>query len=403
MKSYFRNGRWFGAFLLIAVALCITSAGTAQAGDAKGEGVFLIISLEQKTFDRTITDGSATVFVQIGTLTAGDTIYNTRYKKKPNVTIKLPGKYKWNDLDEHAFTVLGSFNAPLASVHLGSPVDPESNTIPRKVQEAFFLASPELTDELEGQLPTTVEIAQFIYDTAVGIAEAEGPNLPAPPSEPPLEDPVPAPTTMEEWFEYDYGEGDPRGRPLTPDMILQNIFLTEPGQEIDTTGDVYAEAEGDFLPHNPGPRLFGFEVKIEKSKKAKVDSDTELDVVIDIKPGNADNVIEKTDQGVVWTAILTTTKTVTKDGKDIEVVVFNAATEMDESWRTVYLGDAPATARKIEDVNHDGHKDITLKFRVNKISGLVPGTTLVTLTGKTDSTPGPSMNIIGSDYVTIKK
>jgi hypothetical protein len=223
-----------------------------------------------------------------------------------------------------------------------------------------------------------------------------------PPPEP--GDPEPLPASMKEWFERDYS-ADERGGPLSPDMILQNIFRTDPGGEqiLDTEDDVYAEAEGDFFPHNPGPRLFGLDVQIEKKKKkSPLDSDSELDVVIDIKPGNADNVIEKSDNGVVWAAILTTTKTVTDvNGDEIEVKVFDAAKEMDGSWRTVYLGAAPATQYKIEDVNHDGHKDITLKFRVNRIGGLDPGTTKVFLTGQTDASP--SMDILGFDYLTIKK
>ena len=395
MKSHILNGRWIGAFLLIAVALCIMPAAPAQAGgDAKGGGVFLIISLEEafdlpEDLDAKGATGSDTVFVQIGSLVAGNTIYSTRYKKDTNVPIKLPGKYKWKDLNGFAYTVLGAFNAPFASVHLVSPVDaPDTDPIPRKVQEAFFVASPELTDELEGQFPTTVEIAQFIYETATASA---GPS------------PDPE-ANMGDWLTTDHS-GNPDYPPdwgvaVSPELIMEHIFRTESDQEIDTTGDVFAEAEGDLFPHNPGNRLFGFDVKIEKTKKAKINSDMDLDVVVDIKPGNADNVIEKTDNGVVWAAILTTTQTVTEtDGSTSTVVVFNAADEVDTT--TVILGDNSSVEEyKKEDVDHDGYDDITMKFRVADI-GLDTGTTEVPLTGKT--TAAVPMNITGSDHVTVKK
>jgi len=398
MKSHFRNSRWVGAFLLIAVALCIMPAAPSQAqGTAKGEGVFLILSLEGD-FDLDSDDGVTTLFVQIGTLKAGATIYNTRFEKNSNVTIKLPGKYKWSALNGNAFTVLGSFNAPSESVHLITPEEaPGGEPIPRKVQEAFFIASPELTEEFEAQFPTTVEVARFIYDTAIAATDRDAP--PPFPGDPPM--------NMSAWLQTDHSvsqnpEEQELGPPLSPDMILQNIFRTGEDDVIDTTGDVYAEAEGDLFPHNPGDRLFGFDLNIEKKKKnAKVDSNMEIDVVIDIKPGNADNVIEKTDNGVVWTAVLTTTETVKDDdGNDVVVKVFDAAAELDDSWSTIYLGGAQATDYKIEDADHDGYDDITLKFRVNQI-GLKTGTTVVPLTGQTDA--DVPMNIVGSDYVTIKK
>lgn len=405
MKSRFLPGHWAGAFLLVAFVLCIMPAAPAQAqGPAKGEGVFLILSLDGD-FDPDSDDGATTLFVQIGSLEAGDTIYNTRYKKKSDVSIKLPGKYKWSQLNGNAFTVIGSFNAPTESVHLITPEEsPESDPIPRKVQEAFFAASPELTAELEDAFPTTMEIAQFIYDEARRIGaetdELGNPLRLAPGPVPGIDNP-----SLTEWLDHDHSNGgsdtDPYEASLTADTVRQYIFQTGTDDVLDTTGDVYAEGDGDLYPHNPGARLFGFNFKIEKKKKSsKVDSDMELDVKIDIKPGNADNVIEKSDKGVVWAAILTSVSDTKKDENGNYIVTFDAATEMDGSWKTVYLGDAPATDYKIEDADHDGHKDITLKFRVNQI-GISTGTTLVMLTGETDA--DIPMNITGSDYVTIKK
>ena len=53
-----------------------------------------------------------------------------------------------------------------------------------------------------------------------------------------------------------------------------------------------------------------------------------------------------------------------------------------------------------EDANHDGHDDITLKFKVADI-GLISTTTSLTLTGETNATP--PMKFTGDDDVTVKK
>jgi hypothetical protein len=401
MKSHILNGRWIGAFVLIAVALCIMPAAPAQAEDEDPPpGVYLIISLEDK-FDlpEDLSDetekGSETVLVRIGSLIANQAIFDTRYEAAGNVTVTLPKNKKWKKLNGYPYTVLGSFAAPYASVHLVSPVDGTDDEIPRKVQEAFHIASPAFlgdNGEFESQFPTTVEIAQFIYDTATASTD------PAPDD---------SADTMGGWLEKDHTIGnadDPRGPALTPESVLEHIFQTDTGQTIDTTGDVYAEADGDLYPHEPqeGDRLFGFDISIQK-KKGDLESNMVIDVEIDIKPGNSANVIEKSENGVVWAAILTTVVTTEhkdENGNFIKAIAFDADDEMDNSWKTVYLGDAKAKDYKIEDANHDGEDDITLKFNVNEI-GLTSSTKSLTLTGETDATI--PMKIVGSDIVTVKK
>jgi len=363
MKSHIVRGRWAVAVLITALALCITPAAPAQAGSETpiNGPVFLILSLEQD-FDTPadLTDkkakGSATVVVEIGDFIAGQDIFNTRFEAKKSVKVKLPNKIKsFAKLNGYAFTILGAFDAPDASVHLVSPYDeydPAATPIPAGVEEAFFLASPFLTDEFVNEFPTTVEIAQFIFDTAT----AEDPEL--------LN----------------------RHTDLTAQQILDYLFLTDAGTDLAAPSeDVFAEAEGDLFPHQPqdGDRLFGFNFKIDPDDGAAT-TDMEIDVEIDIKPGNTANVIENSDNGVVWAAILTTD-------------AFDAAGEVD--WDTVYLGGSLAKDYKIEDANHDGYDDITLKFDVKDI-GLTATTTSVTLTGLTNAdTP---MGFTGSDTVTVK-
>ena len=85
----------------------------------------------------------------------------------------------------------------------------------------------------------------------------------------------------------------------------------------------------------------------------------------------------------------------------------NASSELPT---TVKLGNAPAKDYKIEDADHDGNDDITLKFNVNEI-GLTSDTTELTMTGQTvaddedspDVIPDVPMNFTGTDHVTVKK
>jgi len=363
MNSHIVRGKWAVAVLIAALALCITPAAPAQAGSETpiNGPVFLILSLEED-FDTPAdmtekkAKGSATVVVEIGDFIAGLDIFNTRFEAKKSVKIKLPNKIKsFAKLNGYAFTILGAFDAPDASVHLVSPYDeedPNATPIPAGVEEAFFIASPFLTDEFVSQFPTTVEIAQFIYDTA----------------------------TTEDMGLLD------RHSDLSAQQILDHLFLTDEGTDLAAPDeDVFAEAEGDLFPHQPqeGDRLFGFDFKIDPDD-GEATTNMEIDVEIDVKPGNTANVIESTENGVVWVAILTTD-------------AFDAAAEVDPD--TVYLGGSLAKDSKIEDADHDGDDDITLKFDVADI-GLTSTTTSVTLTGLTNA--DIPMSFTGTDTVTIK-
>lgn len=390
MKSHIRNGRWAGAFLLVAFALCIIPAAAVDAGSGtpKNGKVFLILSLE-KTFDTSAdmtsknAKGSATVIVQIGDYIAGDDIEDTRFKASIGVKVKLPNKVKsFAALNGYAFTILGAFDAPNASVHLVSPDDGE---VPVKVQEAFFLASPLLTEEFEKSFPSTVEISQFIYDTAM-----------TGPGDGGIGDP--------DYYGTDHTEGgtvqDPRGPALTAQQILDNIFQTDAVLDAPEDDVFAAHGDGDVFPHQPGNRLFAYEFAIDPDDDT-IATDMAIDVAIDLKPGNSDNSIGNSDDGVVWAAVLTTS---TADG---DARNFSAE---DIDVNSVYLGTATtqgalAKDYKVEDVDHDGDKDVTFKFDVEDI-GLTSSTTEVVMRGlftvTIDANNSFKTGFTGKDKVTVK-
>ena len=111
MASHILRGQWVVAFLITALALCIMPAAPAQAGDDDPvDGpVFLILSLEDAfdlPNDISKDDGSETVLVEIGTLTAGDAIYSTRYKTASGVTVTLPKNKQWKKMPDGTYRAI---------------------------------------------------------------------------------------------------------------------------------------------------------------------------------------------------------------------------------------------------------------------------------------------------------
>jgi len=297
---------------------------------------FLILSLADD-FDTSGCDcdceddctcGSGTVIVEIGTFVAGYAVGDTRFDL--NNVGDVPEDL---DLDGNEATVIGCPNTTGPNtIHLVSPNEEE---IPQKVQEAFFFASP-FFDQIPGfPEASTIDIAQFIFDTAAGL----NPVL--------LED----------------QDGEGPDQALTMQQILDHVFVTEAIVEAPEDA-AFAEAEGDLFPHDPDEPLFGFAFQIDPD-----DGDLSigvcLTVPIDIKPGNSKNVVNHKSNGVVWVAVLT------KPG-------FDAPDEVDED--TVYLGGALAKQSKVKDANDDGSDDLLLKFDVEDI-GLTADTAEVELTG----------------------
>jgi len=414
MKRQFLNGRWAVLFLITALVLCITPAIPTQACETQPpppvyDGpVYLILSVDDLNFDNGTGGGGGqsltncttpppqhrNAIIKVGTYVAGAEVGSTRFDLETDIgAITLPYGVTLNQLNGHEMTILGGFdtNPSEDTVHL---VTPDDGTVPRKVQEAFFVAAPRLEELTVGEgeetlFPTTAEIAEFIYWVAIDS------DLPAPGPVP--DNPEP---TMGEWLAYDHTElgtsTDPEAEPsLAPEQILGNIFETEteliagvgPGE-----GDVFAEADGDLFPHQPedGKPLFGFDFDIDKN--GTLDIDMPLTVEIDVKPGNSQNVVNYKSKGVVWVAILTT---VGLDADHDEVVVFDATLDVDTD--TVVLGPLGAQPRasKEKDANKDGYDDLYLKFKVADI-GLTKDTTEVTLRGLDEN----ERTFAGTDLVT---
>jgi hypothetical protein len=415
MKHHFLNGRWAVAFLITLLALCITPANPAQACQPppppppSNDGpVYLVLSIDETFYTGSGSGGGQsltsctqppppppgrTVIVKIGTYVAGSEVGSTRFDLETSIgSITLPLDKDLDDLNGNEVTILGAFDTTSPdTVHLITAADAgaDGDPMPRKVQEAYFIAAPYFDDSAPpnqvtplGDFPTTEEIATFIYEIATA-SELDSPDDTA-------ED-------MGDWLQVDHtidDPEDPRGPALTEQQILENIFVTDGTLDAGTgpgEGDVYAEADGDLYPHDPdgGEPLFSFDFDIDNNT---LTIDLALTVDIDVKPGNAQNVVNYKSKGVVWVAILTK---VVLDANDEEVVVFDATTDVDED--TVVLGpdEAEPQASKEKDANKDGYDDLYLKFKVPDI-GLTKDTTEVTLKGLDQN----ERSFAGTDLVT---
>ena len=297
--------------------------------------VYLVLSLA-KEFDTPDVDtncdgicdsdapsGSRTFIINLGTFVAGEEIPDTRFELETALgEIELPEGLTLADLDGYAITILGAFDTfSPNSIHLASP---DEGDVPVKVQEAFFLASPFLTEELELQFPTTVEIARFIFDAATGL----NPEL--------LND-------------LD-GEGPEEA--LTVQQILDHVFLTE--ATLDAPEDAaFAEAEGDLFPHPDGDfsPLFNFDLKIDENGEVEVA--VVVDIKVDIKPGSDENPINLGAKGVLPVAILATTGLI-EDIDDVDAEAIN-------------IGGVAPVKYTTEDVNNDGLDDLIFHFRIQEL------------------------------------
>jgi len=300
----------------------------------------------------------------IGTYLAGTEIGETRFELLESLAdIELPEGLEFEDLDGYEITIIGAFDTYSAeSVHLVTPAPDGEDGIPRKVQEAFFLASPVLDTLPDFPEATTVEMAQFIFDFATN---------------PESGDP--------EYFLGDQSEegGEP---PLEIQAILDNIFVTQATLDA-PEGDAFAEAEGDLFPHDPDDDdpLFEFAFKIDPEDGA-LTIDVCLTVEIDIKP--------LSKQNFVW---------IDSYFALLPVLVFGSDDfDVDEIDRdTVRLGGVGAKCTFIRDFNCDGHKDLLAVFRVRCLvreGALGKKTTSLDLTA--ELTDGGC--IIGTDSVKPK-
>jgi len=287
--------------------------------------VYLILSLAREfeipelsgRCDVQDPEGSQTFIINIGTFIAGEEIPDTRFELLEILgEIDLPGNLTLEDLAGYQITILGSFDTfSPNSIHIASP---DEGDVPVKVQEAFFLASPFLTDEFVEQFPTTGEIAQFIYDTATAIdfSLAEEPD------------------------------------PLTPQQIVGHIFLTEATIEC-PPGDVACEADGDLFPHPTGDfaPLFNFSLQI--APDGKVEVEVVVDIKVDIKPGSDVNPINLGAKGVLPVAILATPGLI----EDID----------DVDPDSINVGEIEPVKYHLEDVNDDGLDDLIFHFKIQEL------------------------------------
>jgi hypothetical protein len=112
-----------------------------------------------------------------------------------------------------------------------------------------------------------------------------------------------------------------------------------------------------------------------------------ITVKIDIKPGDKRNIINLRSKDVVPVAILTTS-TVKGDTLDFD------ATQVEPKAVKFGPNKAKSVSHKTKDIDHDGDKDLILRFKIRK-AGIACGDTKATLTGKTFS----GQAFTGSDFI----
>jgi hypothetical protein len=249
--------------------------------------------------------------------------------------------------------MVGSFKtlAPDSTIHLMTPYP---QPISPQVQQAYYNASVFFDDGRLSPFPSTVEAALFIYDNQ-GVAGA------------------------------------------TINEILQEIFfvdLAAPvvlGPPAPAPPPPILTAEGDFYPHTPGQGNFGFDLDFDL-EAGILDADVVLHITIDVKPGNADNIVNmKNDSGVVAVSIPTTEK-------------FDAIVELDpDTVVAVLIGTDGEVINEVAPERFViGNNEVTYKFSVRALvdgpnAPLTTTTTILTLRGETFD----GMGVQGSDSVTI--
>jgi len=338
MSGFTLRGRVV-AFLFVALAVCICAPGTVYATtfdtdypddcDCEECGCDVEYNLkslsndyyegECDSCDCDEADGSCTYIIEIGTYIAGEEIGETRFDPETDLAhIDLPCGLTFENLDGYEITVLGAFNTHSPNtVHLVTP-DPgaEGDPIPPAVQEAFAFAAPFLDQMPQFPEPTTVEMADFIYFTAIGVNPA-----------------------LEEQ--------------TSPQEILSYIFVTQ--AELDAPEDAaFAEAEGDLFPHDPDDDevLFEFAMQIDP-EDGSVNIDVCLTVEIDIKPRSKKNF--------VWIDRYFALLPVLVLGSDEFAVG-----EIEKG--TLRLGGVkPYCKVFIKDFNCDGNKDLLAVWRVRTL------------------------------------
>jgi len=260
----------FAAALLGLGALCV--GGTAMADDVlpdpNNRPAFLIVSAEPEfeiPSDEDILlgdEGSPVVLVNIGTYLAGENLKGTRFEGLSPVIIDLVGVPLDADgsFDGHQFTILGSFKTldPDAQVHMMTPYP---GGVVDAAELAFFNASPYFGDL--ARFPTTVSMAQFVYDNQ-GDAGA----------------------TLQE--------------------ILQAMFAVPTGSPLELVCHSPCEAEGTLFPHSDEDPLNNFHSLFDPTDldETIVSVDVCLPVEFDVKPNNSQNSINVGHQGDLPVAVL---------------------------------------------------------------------------------------------------
>ncbi|MEN8133205.1 MAG: choice-of-anchor Q domain-containing protein [Pseudomonadota bacterium] len=137
--------------------------------------------------------------------------------------------------------------------------------------------------------------------------------------------------------------------------------------------DVGNASDPDLPPtdYEGDPRIIGSapDMGVDEWKPHTV----QLTVIIDIKPGNKQNVINPRAKGVIWVAVLSDTDPASP---------FDPSSQVDIPSVEFGPDGAKAKRHKVKDINRDGLGDLLLRFRIPE-TGIACGDTEATLTGET--------------------
>jgi hypothetical protein len=295
---------------MVVLGLAFVGFASAPVASADGEfdgSVYLIISFDDAfEFNEDGGTGSQTILVNIGTFVGAGSVVETRFINRQLSMIPMPPGKTIADFNGNEATVLGTFQTTGDSpqIHLVSPMP---DAVPPEIQAAVHnaslagaldaLAAP---GELGPTFPTTYQIAATIHGFLGG---GEFP-----------------PFSVGEVASYLFGVSVPMG-----------------------TDDDRAFAEGDLFPHEPGSKLFRFNLSFDDD--GEFESDVCLVVDADVKPGSK-NTVNFEKEGKLKVAFLSSS-------------TFDA-TEVDDT--TAEIGGVAALDSEIKDVNKDGLDDIVIRF-----------------------------------------
>jgi hypothetical protein len=347
---------WLLVAALLAVVPLTANTATAELGTTDGS-LYLLVSIDEE-FDINVDGGtgSTTVLVNLGVLTGGGGVFDTRFVAQAIQPINLPPEVTLEDLDGNAATLVGSFMTASEDVHMVTPVP---GAIDGDIQVGLFAATHDGSlDALNGVFD--VDTGERIFPTTYSIAWTIAAHMPG-------------------------RDGEPSQQDVSD--VADAVFDSD--QELSLIEGLVT-SEGELFPHTESQTpLFHASVSLQEGEEEGefvVSSDVCKIVDVDVMPHSDKNRVNIKKNGLMSVAFLTT------DDFD--------ASEID--GETVRIGSVAPKRYSLKDVDQDGDDDLLCKFRVKKlVDDGVLGIDTTDLTIRADLTDGTCVE--GTDFVAPKK